>query len=68
MVDLLIMDMMENQSRSNNVPQYKVRYYNYLSHKKESVVLRAEDIDDSIKRHFINMAIQLLSVKKLTPK
>jgi len=58
----------EDVVKNNNVPQYKVRYYNYLSHKKESVVLRAEDIDDSIKRHFINMAIQLLSVKKLTPK
>jgi len=59
---------MADPIKSTNVPQYKVRYYNYLSHKKESVVLRAEDIDDSIKRHFINMAIQLLSVKKLTPK
>jgi len=59
---------MTNPIKSTNVSQYKVRYYNYLSHKKESVVLRAEDIDDSIKRHFINMAIQLLSVKKLTPK
>jgi len=59
---------MTNPIKSTNVPQYKVKYYNYLSHKKESVVLRAEDIDDSIKRHFINMAIQLLSVKKLTPK
>ena len=59
---------MADPIKSNNVPQYKVRYYNYLSHKKESVILRAEDIDDSIKRHFINMAIQLLSVKKLTPK
>ena len=59
---------MADPIKSTNVPQYKVRYYNYLSHKKESVILRAEDIDDSIKRHFINMAIQLLSVKKLTPK
>lgn len=59
---------MTNPIKSTNVPQYKVRYYNYLSHKKESVVLRAEDIDDSIKRHFINMAIQIIYVKKLTPK
>ena len=59
---------MKDQIKSTGVSNHRVRYYNYLTHKKESIVFCTDDIDLSIKRFLVNMTIEILSVKKVKSK